>query len=210
MEQYEPQAGDNIASACKTLCQMAKASGQRVSMKFNDLEVIAFRDSDPAKLAEWYYAVCEQRHAAYLASPEGQAAERRAEQARKRAAESEAEGILSFSVKDQATWDKQVEQNTDSYGACVIRYAARWANLMEKRLKTGAGLKDIADKEGHRANTEGITGFMYGCAVQILAAVWEHGEELRVWHNLKTQVGIEGERANASGGVLNPAILNIG
>jgi len=32
---------------------------------------------------------------------------------------------------------------------------------------------------------------------------------LRKWHNIKTQIGNEGEKANASGGVLNPALLNI-
>jgi len=33
--------------------------------------------------------------------------------------------------------------------------------------------------------------------------------ELRQWHNLKTQIKDEGEKANASGGVLNPALLTI-
>jgi hypothetical protein len=51
---------------------------------------------------------------------------------------------------------------------------------------------------------------MYGCAVQGLAYFWEHGEELRQWHNLDTQIKDEGEQANKSGGVLNPAILTIG
>jgi hypothetical protein len=43
----------------------------------------------------------------------------------------------------------------------------------------------------------------------VLASCWEHGEELRRWHNLKTQIRDEGEKANESGGVLNPALLNI-
>jgi len=34
---------------------------------------------------------------------------------------------------------------------------------------------------------------MYGAAVAILSKVWKHGEELRRWHNLKTQIGDEGE-----------------
>ena len=50
---------------------------------------------------------------------------------------------------------------------------------------------------------------MYGCAVSALGLFWEHGEELRQWHNLKTQIKDEGEKANASGGVLNPALLTI-
>lgn len=62
----------------------------------------------------------------------------------------------------------------------------------------------------HTADTEGVTGFMYGCAVTQLYWHWVHGEELRRWHNLDTQIGDEGEKANESGGVLNPAILTFG
>ena len=90
-----------------------------------------------------------------------------------------------------------------------MRYAARWANLMEQELAKGAKLKDIAKTTSCAADVEGITGFMYGCAVSILAHAWEHGEELRQWHNLSTQLGNEGEKANESGGVLNPALLSI-
>jgi hypothetical protein len=50
---------------------------------------------------------------------------------------------------------------------------------------------------------------MYGCAVQMLAGCWIHGEELRRWYNLDTQLGTEGEAANSNGGVLNPVLLNI-
>lgn len=57
-------------------------------------------------------------------------------------------------------------------------------------------------KTSHDADTEGITGFMYGCAVNILAHVWEHGEELRRWHN--------GEYDYDGDGVVNPAILTVG
>lgn len=60
------------------------------------------------------------------------------------------------------------------------------------------------------ANTDGITGFMYGCAVSGLAKFWKHGEQLRRWHNKDSQLGTEGDEANESGGVLNPAILTIG
>jgi hypothetical protein len=59
-------------------------------------------------------------------------------------------------------------------------------------------------------DNDGITGFMYGCAVSILSKVWIHGEQLRRWHNLKTQLRDEGEKANQTGGVLNPALLCIG
>jgi hypothetical protein len=67
-----------------------------------------------------------------------------------------------------------------------------------------------ADRLSHEADTDGITGFMYGCAVQAIAHFWVHGEELRCWHNLKTQIHQEGEKANLSGTVLNPAVIVVG
>jgi len=33
---------------------------------------------------------------------------------------------------------------------------------------------------------------------------------LRRWHNKENQIGTEGDKANESGGVLNPALLSIG
>ena len=113
-------------------------------------------------------------------------------------------------LKDEAGWLKAVEVNKDdSYSNAVTIYAESWADLMENRMAEGKSLAEVADKASHDANVEGITGFMYGCAVSILSQVWEHGEELRCWHNLKMKLGKEGEKANESGGVLNPALLNI-
>lgn len=113
-------------------------------------------------------------------------------------------------IKDQEFWDAQIEANKDPYGARILSYAKDWAELMETEIDAGNRLEDIAKDTSHCADTDGITGFMYGAAVSVLAKVWEHGERLRRWHNLETQIGTEGERANESGGTLNPAVLNIG
>jgi len=113
-------------------------------------------------------------------------------------------------LKDAVGWEKAKAANTDAYGGRVISYAEDWANFMEREMAAGQTLEACAKATSREADTDGITGFMYGAAVSILAAVWQHGEALRRWHNLKTQLGTEGERANASGGVLNPALLNIG
>lgn len=100
-------------------------------------------------------------------------------------------------------------KNNDPYGGAVVEYGEAWANLMEEKIATGGKIKDIAKDASHTADSDGITGFMYGCAVQALSHFWEHGEALRLWYNLDTQIGNEGEKANESGGVLNSAILNI-
>lgn len=113
-------------------------------------------------------------------------------------------------IRDRAAWETWVDNNKDPYGGAVISYAKRWAEMMETQMSEGAKLEDIAKDASHKADVEGITGYMYGAAVSVLASCWEHGEELRRWHNLDIQIGNEGEEANESGEVLNPAIFNIG
>jgi hypothetical protein len=120
-------------------------------------------------------------------------------------------------LKDQALWDKGVANNQDPYGARVFSYAKDWAELLEARIPEGATpaevtriIVDNASKDSHTADTDGITGFMYGAAVSTLSATWQYGEELRRWHNLETQIGNEGERANEEGGTLNPALMSFG
>lgn len=111
---------------------------------------------------------------------------------------------------DKAGWQKSKTVNSDGYGGAVMTYSERWARLMQLEMANGKKLADVADAASSEADLEGITGFMYGCAVSQLASCWKHGDELRRWHNIKTQLGNEGEKANESGGVLNPALLSIG
>ncbi len=114
-------------------------------------------------------------------------------------------------LKDQEAWERGLKKNQDAYGACTYRYAQRWAELMEERMAAAKmPVADVASFTSHDADTEGITGFMYGCAVSVLASVWEHGEDLRRWHNLDCQCHDEGEKANEKGTVLNPAVMTIG
>ena len=106
-----------------------------------------------------------------------------------------------MNIIDKKRWDKIVEANGDPYGSAVIRYAVRWADLMEREIESGKTVSEIADKTSHDADTEYITGFMYGCAVNILSGVWEHGYELKKWHNSK--YNYDGD------GVVNPAVISI-
>ena len=113
--------------------------------------------------------------------------------------------ITSGKEKEYTDWKAN---NVDSYGSGIFRYAERWAEMMEDAMDNGEKLEDIAKQTSHDADTEGVTGYMYGAAVSVLSLSWEHGEALRRWHNLDTQIGNEGEKANKNGGVLNPALVN--
>ena len=103
----------------------------------------------------------------------------------------------------EADYDRFVETNSrDGYSYGVVKYMHWWADMMETEMVNGKKLTDIAEKTSHDADKEGITGFMYGCAVAALSDFWEYGEELRVWHN--AQYGHHGD------GVVNPAVFTVG
>ena len=120
------------------------------------------------------------------------------------------------SEQAELDWQKDIAANQEDYGKAVLDYARRWAETMEAILDVigkeefDESFGDIAKRTSYWANTDGITGFMYGAAVSILARTWLYGEQLRQWHNLDCQIGDEGERANQNGGTLNPALLSIG
>lgn len=110
---------------------------------------------------------------------------------------------MKIKIGTEKEFEQFVEINSkDFYSLGVINYLKRWADLMEKEIENGAKVADIADKTSHIADTEGITGYMYGCAVSALSHFWEYGEELRKWHNKK--YNHDGE------GVVNPAIITVG
>ena len=107
-------------------------------------------------------------------------------------------------MKIKAGKEKEYEEfvkinSKDFYSLGVVNYAKRWAELMEKEIEKGARVCDIADRTSNMADTDGITGYMYGCAVSTLSHLWEYGEELRKWHN--------GEYKHEGEGVVNPAVL---
>lgn len=110
-------------------------------------------------------------------------------------------------------WQSWVDANTDSYGLCIMQYAQQWAEEMEARIANGETVEQCAKETGRIVDDRpgfGITGFMYGAAVQMLAKAWKHGEALRRWSNVDIAGEEQGARANESGGTINPAILTIG
>lgn len=210
---YEPAPGCRIAEACKEAVDMAIKENRNVEFDFNEITLTAKPDTDPAALTQYYSDECSRRREAYIASPEYKARqEESARQERESKAAREAALVGApekMALRDAEGWRKVCDANRDGYGGAVMTYAERWARMMEARMAKGERIADIADECSHLADEEGITGFMYGCAVGTLAAVWTHGESLRLWHNLKTQICNEGKKANETGGVLNTACLSI-
>lgn len=208
----EIDPGSHIREAALNAVAKAKELNRVIEFEFNEIPVVVAPGDDPEGIVQRFSAECQRRSDEYYASPAGIEDKKRQEEYQSKADASAAEGIKPFSILEgkEADWKTCVEKNSDSYGAGTVRYAARWAHLMEKRMESGQRIADMANKCSSEADTEGITGFMYGCAVNMLAHIWKHGEALRLWHNKTTQLGTEGDKANETGGVLNPALLNIG
>lgn len=89
----------------------------------------------------------------------------------------------------------------DGCSLATIQYMGRWADLMEAEMASGVAIPDMAEETSHQADTESISGFQYGLAVNGLAYFWIHGEELRQWHNQRHSC--EGQ------GTANPAVFTI-
>jgi len=117
---------------------------------------------------------------------------------------------IEMDFSDKKGWDDwKVNQNDDGYGLAIFEYAEGWAKLMQKKFtEKNIENPDItcmvahADNCANELNFMGITGFMYGGAVSILAKCWKHGEALRKWHN--KEFGVVGGK-----GVVNPAMFTI-
>jgi hypothetical protein len=237
MKRLESVAGGHIRHAIHNAIAEAVACGEHCQFDFNGVSVVVAGDSNPDLIyRDWdrgmrgylgkelsvgpypepaLTAVTMESDAAIQAAKD-RVREVREEEARKESAKQKTalQGALSVAgpieLVDEEGWNKFKANNTDGYGGRVVRYAEEWARLMQTRLANGETIAQCADELSHLADDDGITGFMYGCAVGTLAKVWKHGEALRRWHNKETQIGTEGDKANESGGVLNPALLSIG
>ena len=230
----EPQPGSSIHDAVPEAIEIARKRGESFTFEFNSVTITVHGDSDAALiLRDWHRAMSgkisqvgpypvvtltphEQAHDAEVDAQnakrhaEAQAAWDAKERAKAAAADAKLKDAPAIDLADAAAWQEGLKNNADPYGRGVYTFAERWARLMQLEIAQGHRIADIADRLVSEADIEGITGFMYGCAVSVLAHCWRHGEELRRWHNLTTQIGHEGEKANESGGVLNPALLNLG
>lgn len=143
---------------------------------------------------------------------ERQQAIRRAEEARVAArvrAKVDALPPMTIAPYKDTNWQTWRDNNQDGYGAAIVHYAERWARLMEAEIDRnpkatyaiGTGVfAEIAERTSHEADIEGITGFMYGAAVSMLADVWIYGDQLKRWHN--NEYG----QPDAQG-VVNPAVM---
>ena len=222
---FETGAGDNFDNVKKEAKELAKQKNKLVEFDFNGVTCIVssetnldslYRDYKNAHLMEWK-TVGPNCIKEYSEETKKELEKRTIESEEKYEAEmkkyreKEEKKKLSFNEKienevfecaDEKLMNTYEEKNKDPYGGRCVSYAKEWARAMQFEMKQGKKLVEIAESTSHDADYDGITGFMYGAAVNILSKCWKHGEQLRKWHN--KEYNQEGD------GVVNPAVVTLG
>jgi hypothetical protein len=112
-------------------------------------------------------------------------------------------------LKDKEAWDKWVASNTDPYGGACVKVAQRVMEILDDGEPFDCHA--VICRADDESKAGGITGFMAGAVASMVSQCHERGEEFRRQWNGETALKPEhAEKANASGGVINPAILHIG
>jgi len=204
----ETLPGDNFVNVAKKAKAVAIIEQAYVGFNFNGIECRVdedtnldwlLRDYHNAHTMDWEKVgpFCDEEYTTEVQAELGRRLEQRRIEAEKSQAsylKAEVKKKAAFEKKtrnsvvefrDKLAWDEFKAANLDGYGGGVMTFAENWAKLMQVEMENGASVADVAAKASFEADTEGITGFMYGCAVQILSKSWLWGEDLRKWHNKK-------------------------
>jgi len=235
MKKIEARIGSTILDAIQEGIALARDWNDTVGFDFNGVDVVVAKDSSPALIRrDWERGLrgylgdnptvgpypflelsVEQiaSDAAIESVNEKRRQEIKAEYDKQEAAataalQSALRAAGPIELLNEELWGNFKANNQDLYGGRVVKYADEWARLMQVQIDSGKTVAECAEELSRLADDDGITGFMYGCAVQVLAKCWKHGEALRRWHNKETQIGTEGDKANETGGVLNPALIS--
>ena len=113
-------------------------------------------------------------------------------------------------VTDVEALKRCEDANTDPYGKVCVDVARHAMDILDEREVLDNPHDLISEAQNRLPEAErGITGFQSGCIAEIISQCHSRGDEFRRAWNLCMQIRDEGERANDSGGILNPALLNI-
>lgn len=222
-------AGDNFSTVAAKAKEIAKDKNVTVEFDFNGVVCLVdketnldylYRDYSNSWTMEWktvganclkkYPADIKQELTKRKLAAEIESEKRRKQQqieddAEKKLVDDSLSGIeLEIIPEKLEDYKAYVEKNSkDGYSRGVIDYQEAWAKLMQVEIAKGKTVKECAEETQKGLGYLGITGFMYGCAVNGLAHFWKHGEELRKWHNKEYGVSEDTK------GVVNPAVLTI-
>ena len=183
---YEAVAGENIKDCIKTMLLMSKIEGKPVQTTFNGATFSVTADTAPDEAYKLWEQTLEKNAEAYWNSSEGikAAAEAKARAEKKAKEDAEVSELIKDEVLEltaEKAWNKSLRVNTDPYGSGVMRYAERWGKLMQVEMRqrgTEVLTKEIVEETKFRADNEGMSGFSWSCARNLLIQCWKHGAKL--------------------------------
>lgn len=117
-------AGTHIDRAAEALVEMARREGEAIG-RFNGVELSATRNTTPDAISAEYNRICEERAAAYRASPEGIAAAARANE-RRRSLQGKHDALMarlpSLDWRDDVAvldWCCEMQEPSDHVGVII-------------------------------------------------------------------------------------------
>jgi len=213
MKTYDPFSDITIDKTAENMIGWANTANEPIQTQFNGVSITVRPSDNPETIIQNYLAKLDRHSKEYINSPAHKKQQQKSQEIHKRhnrlLDKALSTAPAKMTLRDEDGWNKAIATSADRLDNEIIRFAERWARLMENQMIKGTALEACAEKSYLLANNNGITGFMRGRAVYILSQVWIHGEQLRRWRNLKRQINHEGEKANGIGNVISPAILSL-
>jgi len=182
----EATVGSEINATIKMMIALSKEKGQTVRTIFNGATFSVTADTTPEQAYAMWQKTMEDNAEKWRNSPEGKkaAAEQKARAEQEKRDNAEVDELVKDEILELSApkaWEHQVEINKDPYGAGVVRYAERWGKLMQvemKARKTETLAKEVSEATQFKADNEGMSGFSWSCARNLLIQCWKHGAEL--------------------------------
>ena len=178
---YSPRPGENVTNTITEMLNRANLWNIRVACVFNDLQLIVKPGMSPEEAYEAWEHDMTSHHEQWEKSYKGAVAQRerydrevadyrRGNEVRQMLAEES----IQIPWYKWFGWNKAVRNNQDPYGAAAINFAKAWAVSMQRAMREGQNIADVADELGHSVDYEGITGFQFGAAKSLLRHCWKY------------------------------------
>lgn len=107
-------------------------------------------------------------------------------------------------IINQKEWDEYVDKNKDAYGKACVDVGRRVMEILDEESEFNC--HEIICRANKEVEAGRITEFMAGCVAQMVFLYHDRGEEFRQKWNQDYGV----DESKAKGGIVNPAIIEIG
>jgi hypothetical protein len=184
-----PRAGSNITNVIAKMVDRANTYDIRVTCVFNNVQFVIEPGMTSEEGYQLWSAEMQRRGDKYSRSMKA------AVSLRKQIASAKANNARGVEVRTMLSeekiqvplfkrfsFNKAVRINSDPYGASSVNYAIAWAVAMQRAMRSGKALEDVAQELSHSVNYDSITGFQHGAARSFLISFWKHGKKLEAWH----------------------------